>query len=137
LTRRFAAWFLAFGLLAGAASGAILVAQTPNQREISVTAKKYTYVVTDASGPEIRVKKNDLVKIVLTASDIPHSFTISDDNYRIDRRAEPGKPVTFQFRADKVGEFEIKCILTVDDRCAREMKGKLVVVDSKDDQPRR
>jgi heme/copper-type cytochrome/quinol oxidase subunit 2 len=118
---------LAFGLSLAVASGALLIAQQ-NKREISVTAKKYTYVVTDANGPEIRVKKDDLVTITLTASDIPHSFTISDDHYRIDRRAEPGKTVTFSFRADKVGEFEIRCTLTVDERCARDMKGKLVVV---------
>ena len=130
MTRRPTVWILAFGLLLAVASSALLVAQDPNKREISVTAKKYTYVV-DGAGPEIRVKQNDLVTIKLTAQDIPHSFTISDDHYRIDRRAEPGKTVTFQFRADKVGEFEIRCVLTVDDRCAREMRGKLVVVAAK------
>ena len=130
MTRRPIVWILAFGLLLAVASSALLVAQDPNKREISVTAKKYTYVV-DGAGPEIRVKQNDLVTIKLTAQDIPHSFTISDDHYRIDRRAEPGKTVTFQFRADKVGEFEIRCVLTVDDRCAREMRGKLVVVAAK------
>ena len=130
MTRRPIVWILAFGLLLAVSSSALLVAQDPNKREISVTAKKYTYVV-DGAGPEIRVKQNDLVTIKLTAQDIPHSFTISDDHYRIDRRAEPGKTVTFQFRADKVGEFEIRCVLTVDDRCAREMRGKLVVVAAK------
>jgi heme/copper-type cytochrome/quinol oxidase subunit 2 len=116
-------------------SSALLIAQ--NKRSISVTAKKYTYVVTDATGPEIRVKKDDLVTITLTSQDIPHSFTISDEHYRIDRRVEPGKPVTFSFRADTAGEFEIRCTLTVDERCARDMKGKLIVVDSKAGQPRR
>jgi len=130
MTRRPIVWILAFGLLLAVSSSALLVAQDPNKREISVTAKKYTYVV-DGAGPEIRVKQNDLVTIKLTAQDIPHSFTISDDHYRIDRRAEPGKTVTFQFRADKVGEFEIRCVLTVDDRCAREMRGKLIVVAAK------
>jgi len=130
MTRRPIVWILAFGLLLAVASSALLVAQDPNKREISVTAKQYTYVV-DGAGPEIRVKQNDLVTIKLTAQDIPHSFTISDDHYRIDRRAEPGKTVTFPFRADKVGEFEIRCVLTVDDRCAREMRGKLIVVAAK------
>ena len=131
MSRRPIAWILAVGLLIAVASSALAVAQAPNKRDISVTAKKYTYVVADASGPEIRVKKDDLVTINLTAADIAHSFTISDDHYRIDRRVEPGKTVTFQFRADKVGEFEIKCTLTVDDRCAREMKGKFIVVGPK------
>ena len=129
MTGRSRACIVAAGLLVAVASGAVLIAQQ-NKREISVTAKKYTYSVPDANGPEIRVSKNDLVTIALTASDIPHSFTISD-YYRIDRRAEPGKTVTFSFRADKVGEFEIRCTLTVDERCARDMKGKLIVVDGK------
>src|SRR5262245_39064613 len=104
MMQRPAAWFLALGLLVVVCSSALLVAQ--NKREISVTAKKYTYVVSDASGPEIRVKLNDLVTITLTSQDIPHSFTISDEHYRIDRRVEPGKPVTFSFRADKAGDFD-------------------------------
>ena len=135
MTHRPAAWFLIVGLVIAVSSSALLVAQ--NKRSISVVAKKYTYVVTDANGPEIRVKKDDLVTITLTSQDIPHSFTISDEHYRIDRRVEPGKPVTFQFRADAAGDFEIKCTLTIDDRCARDLKGKLLVVDSKADQPRR
>ena len=138
MTHRPIAWCLVLGLGAVVSSGALLVAQNaPNKRSISVAAKKYTYVVTDASGPEIRVKKDDLVTITLTSQDIPHTFTISDEHYRIDKRVEPGKPVTFQFRADTVGSFEIKCTLTIDDRCARDMKGTLIVVDNKTDQPRR
>lgn len=105
-----------------AVEGAIvLVAQ--NRRDISVTARKYSYRAGDSG--EIRVQKDDLVRITLSAEDIPHSFTI--DRYRISKRAEPGKPVTFEFRADQVGEFEIYCNLTIDERCAREMKGRLIV----------
>src|SRR5262245_32055703 len=115
MTRRPIAWILALGLLLVVTSGVMLIAH--NKRDIAVSAKKYTYVV-DGAGAEIRVKKDDLVTITLTAQDIAHSFTISDDHYRIDRRAEPGKPVTFSFRADKPGEFEIRCTLTVDERCA-------------------
>ena len=69
------------------------------------------------------------MNVVFTVSDIAHSFTISDDHYRIDHRAEPGKPTAFRFRADKAGVFEIRCTLTIDDRCQREMRGKLIVVE--------
>lgn len=72
----------------------------------------------------IEVHKDDLVKVTFTAVDIPHSVTI--DAYRISKRAAAGQSVTFEFRADKPGEFPIYCNLTADDRC-REMKGKLVV----------
>jgi heme/copper-type cytochrome/quinol oxidase subunit 2 len=128
-------WVVTAGLILAVVSGAALVAQS--KRDVSVTAKRYTYVVADARGPEIRVRQNDLVSITLTAVDIPHSFTISDDHYRIDRRAEKGKPVTFRFRADKAGEFEIRCTLTIDERCPREMRGKLIVAPPAGDQPRR
>jgi cytochrome c oxidase subunit II len=102
-----------------AVEGAIvLVAQ--NRRDISVTARKYNY-----GGDEIRVQKDDLVRVTFSAEDIPHSFTI--DAYRISKRAEPGKPVSFEFRADKPGTFEIYCNLTIDDQCAQKMKGRLVV----------
>ena len=96
----------------------VLVAQ--NRRDISVTARKYNY-----GGDGIRVQKDDLVRITFSVEDIPHSFTI--DAYRISKRAEPGKPASFEFRADRVGTFEIYCNLTIDDQCAQKMKGRLVV----------
>lgn len=123
--QRFPAWVLATALIMVVGLGAVIVAQS--RRDISVIGRKYTYVVSDEMEPEIHVKLNDLVSITFTADDIPHSFTIPDDHYRIDRRAEPGKPVTFQFRADKAGTFEIRCTLSLDPRCLREMKGKLIV----------
>ena len=107
-------------------SAAAVVAQS--KRDVSITGRKYTYVVSDTNSAEIRVQQDDLVNVVFSASDIAHSFTISDDHYRIDRRAEPGKPVAFRFRADKPGQFEIRCTLTIDDRCQREMRGRLTVV---------
>ena len=73
---------------------------------------------------ELSVNKDDLIKVTFTAVDIPHSFTI--DGYRIAKRAGAGQSVTFEFRADQAGEFEIYCNLAQDDRC-RHMKGKLVV----------
>lgn len=103
-----------------------VVAQS--KRDVSVSAKKYSYSVSDSNAPEIRVQQDDLVNITFSATDIAHSFTISDDHYRIDRRAEPGKPVSFRFRADKAGQFEIRCTLTIDDRCQRDMRARLIVV---------
>jgi nitrous oxide reductase len=105
-----------------AVEGAIvMVAQ--NRREISVSARKYSY--SAGGSGDIRVQKDDLVRITFSVEDIPHSFTI--DRYRISKRAEPGKPVSFEFRADQAGEFEIYCNLTIDEQCAQKMKGRLVV----------
>ena len=109
---------IGLGLTFAVEGAIVLVAQ--NRRDISVTARKYNY-----GGDEIRVQKDDLVRITFSVEDIPHSFTI--DAYRISKRAEPGKPASFEFRADKAGTFEIYCNLTIDDQCAQKMKGRLVV----------
>ncbi len=88
--------------------------------EVTVVARKYSF-----SPSRIEVDQDDIVKVTLRAADIAHSFTI-DDPYRISKRAAPGQPVTFQFRADRPGTFTYYCSLTSDERC-REMRGQLVV----------
>jgi heme/copper-type cytochrome/quinol oxidase subunit 2 len=95
------------------------LAQEQGRHEISLTAKRYEF-----SQPRIEVAVNDVVSITLVAEDIPHSFTI--DEYRISKRAAPGRPVTFEFRADKAGSFRFYCNLTIDEGC-RQMRGELVV----------
>jgi heme/copper-type cytochrome/quinol oxidase subunit 2 len=124
-SRRAPFWILAVVLFAVVSSTAFVVRQA--KHDLQVTGRKYAYVVAGTQGSEIRVRKDDLVTVTFSTEDIPHSFTISDDHYRIDRRAERGKPVTFRFRADKAGEFDIRCTLTIDERCLRDMKGKLIV----------
>ena len=124
-TQSFRFWSLVAALVTLVATGATAVEQS--KREVTVVGRKYTYDVADADGPVIRVRVDDLVNVTFSVSDIAHTFTISDDHYRIDKRAEPGKPVTFGFRASDVGEFEIRCTLSVDARCAKEMRGRLIV----------
>ncbi len=106
--------------------GASLVVAVQAKRDFTVSARKYAYRVSGNDAAEIHVQQDDLVRITFSAEDIPHSFSIDDDHYRISRRAEPGQPVVFEFRADKPGRFEIRCKLTMDERC-REMLGWLVV----------
>jgi len=84
-----------------------------------VTARRYTFTPS-----RIAVKQGDILRITLVAEDIAHSFTL--DEYRISKRAAPGRNVTFEFRADRAGRFVSYCNLTVDERC-REMRGELVV----------
>lgn len=110
-------------LAAVVAGGVAVVAQA--KRDFSISARKYAYRVSGSDGAEIRVRQDDLVRITFSAEDIPHSFTI--DDYRISKRAEPGKPVTFEFRADRPGTFPIYCNLSIDERCRRELKGTLTV----------
>jgi heme/copper-type cytochrome/quinol oxidase subunit 2 len=117
------------GLPVGALVIAVLAAnagaRAQSKKDFAVVAHKYGYQV-DGNGAEIHVQQDDLVRITFTTDDIPHSFTLEDETYRIMRRAEPGKPVTFEFRADKAGRFPFKCTLTADERC-KEMQGWLVV----------
>jgi heme/copper-type cytochrome/quinol oxidase subunit 2 len=113
--------FVAVALLLAAAlvSAVASLAQEQGRHEFTLTAKRYAF-----SQPRIEVAANDVVKITLVSEDIPHTFTI--DEYRISKRAAPGRPVTFEFRADKAGTFPFYCHLTIDEGC-REMRGELVV----------
>ena len=112
-------------LTAVIAGGLALAAQA--RREFVVSAHRYGYQVSGSNAAEIRVHLGDLVRVTFSAEDVPHTFTIEDDHYRISRRAEPGRPVTFDFRADKPGRFEIFCNLSNDPRCPRETRGVLIV----------
>ena len=119
---------LAVLVAAASLSGDALVrAQAPVT--FTVTATKGDYTVKGSDKKEIRVNAGDLVRITFDAEDIPHSFTTVETSahYRIDRRAEPGKPVTFEFRADRAGIVAIICKLTLDPEC-KDMKLDLVVV---------
>jgi len=115
--RRAAASLLLVAAFAWAAGTGF--AQEQGRREVTVVAKKFAF-----SPSRIEVTANDVLRITLVAEDIPHSFTI--DEYRIAKRAAPGNPVTFEFRADRAGTFRFYCSLTNDDGC-RDMQGELVV----------
>jgi len=106
-------------LVAGVCSGDSGFAQEQGRLDLVLTARRYTF-----SQSRIDVRLNDVVKITLVAEDIPHTFTV--DEYRIAKRAAPGTPVTFEFRADRAGTFPFYCNLTIDEGC-REMRGELVV----------
>lgn len=116
------------------AAGAFLPLTGPvvadqGRREFEVVARKYAYRVSGSNSAEIRVSQNDLVRIVLSTEDIPHSFDIEDtqgSHYRIMKRADPGKPVAFDFRADTAGRFRFYCSLTIDDGC-KNMQGLFIV----------
>lgn len=88
-------------------------------REINVRADGFAF-----SPSRIEVQKDEIVKVTFTAVDMPHSFTL--DGYRIAKRAGQGQTVTFEFRADRPGDFPFVCNLTQDDRC-KSMRGQLVV----------
>jgi len=108
-------------VLVAALSGGIAASQEqgPTRRPFTVTASRYKFVPA-----RIEVNEGDLVQLKLRTTDIAHSLTI--DGYRISKRVNPGKPVTFEFRADHPGTFPFSCTLQIDEGCAR-MRGELVV----------
>lgn len=101
-----------------------LVAQA--KRDFEVSAKKFRFTVSGTNAPEIRVSQDDLVRITLSSEDVPHSFTLPD--YRIQKRVEPGRAVTFEFRAERAGRFDFHCSLTNDNCREQGMAGTLIVV---------
>ncbi len=115
---------LGIALIMCVASAVGLVAQA--KRDFEVSARKFRFTISGTDAQEIRVTQDDLVKITLSAGDVPHSFTVPD--YRIQKRVEPGRDVSFDFRAEKVGRFEFFCSLTNDSCRERGMVGALIVV---------
>lgn len=95
------------------------VAAQERVRTVDVRARRYAFTPST-----IEVKQDELVRVVFTTDDVPHSFTI--DAYRIAKRAGPGRPVTFEFRASAAGRFTYYCNLKSEDGC-RGMRGTLVV----------
>jgi nitrosocyanin len=57
---------------------------------------------------EIRVKKGEKIKIVLTAKDMMHDFTIDELGVK-SPVAKAGETVMVEFTADKTGTYEYYC----------------------------
>jgi heme/copper-type cytochrome/quinol oxidase subunit 2 len=104
----------------------VALAATAAAQDQGPTAKPFAVVMAHYAfdPPRLEVNQDDLVKIELRAGDIAHSMTI--DAYRIAKRVDAGRSVTFEFRADRAGTFPYYCNLQIDDRC-RRMRGELVV----------
>jgi len=105
-------------LIGGVTPGA---AQDDSRREIAIVARDSGF-----QPARLDVRLNDLVKVTFTAVDGPHSFNI--DAYRIAKRARPGHPAVFEFRADRAGTFPFYCNLSeTNGGGAHDMRGELIV----------
>jgi heme/copper-type cytochrome/quinol oxidase subunit 2 len=93
--------------------------QAPNRREFDLTASNYRF-----TPDRVEVKQDELVKLTVRSTDVAYSVTI--DEYRVSKRVPAGGEVTFEFRADRAGEFPFYSNLTSDSRHST-MKGQLVV----------
>jgi cytochrome c oxidase subunit 2 len=89
------------------------------RRTFAITARRFEFA------PEvIDVRRNDVVRLTISSTDIAHSFTV--DAYRIQKRIPAGGSVTFEFRADEVGRFPFYCSMRADPGC-ENMTGELIV----------
>ena len=66
--------------------------------EIAITAKKYSFTPN-----VIRVKKDDQVKLVITAVDAEHGFKL--EAFQIEKKLKKGEVTSIEFIADKRGTF--------------------------------
>jgi heme/copper-type cytochrome/quinol oxidase subunit 2 len=99
---------------------AVTSAGAQAKRDFTVEASKCAF-----SPARIEVVQDDLVHVTFSATDAPHSFVI--EAYRIAKRAEPGKPVSFDFSATQAGPFKYYSNLSNDEACGKRMEGELVV----------
>jgi cytochrome c oxidase subunit 2 len=91
----------AAALLAGSA----FLAERPlagEDNEIGVTARKYEF-----SPSEIKAKRGDHIRLVITALDRSHGFKL--EAFHVDQKLSKGEPVTVEFTADKTGTFPFEC----------------------------
>ena len=89
------------------------------EQVINIEAGSFYY-----SQKEIRVKKGQTVKIVLTAKDMMHDFNI--DELEVDGPIiKAGESTTIEFVADRVGEFEYYC--SVGQHRQNGQVGKLII----------
>jgi heme/copper-type cytochrome/quinol oxidase subunit 2 len=112
-------------LIAGPAASRVFASaragqeQMPNRREFDLTASNYRF-----TPDHLEVKQDELVKLTVRSTDVTYSLTI--DEYRVSKRVPAGGEVTFEFRADRPGEFPFYSNLTSDSR-HKTMKGQLIV----------
>ncbi len=103
-------------LTAGSASGR---AQDEQRKHVTITATEGGYEPS-----QLDVRQDQILAITFVAKDRPHSLNI--DAYRIAKRAEPGTPANFEFRAERAGSFPYYCNLSAGGR-THEMRGELLV----------
>ena len=105
--------------------------QTLSQNETVTTQPESSVVAISVEGGsfyfkpnEIRVKKDQKVKIVLSSIDTTHNFVI--DEFNIATETISGSQTTeVEFTPDKTGTFEFYC--SIGNHRVMGMKGKLIV----------
>lgn len=80
-------------------------AGAPAERHVQLDARMFAF-----EPGRVRVGLGDRVTITLLSEDVVHGVYV--DGYGVDIEAEPGKPATASFVADKPGKFRFRCSVT-------------------------
>jgi cytochrome c oxidase subunit 2 len=95
--------------------------QAPEPRVIEIVAKRFAFVPS-----RIEVTEGETVRLVVRSADGMHGFQIK--KFKVSEEVPRGsEPVTIEFTANAIGEFEIACSAF----CGKgheDMRGKLVVL---------
>jgi heme/copper-type cytochrome/quinol oxidase subunit 2 len=111
---------IALGLLLVVPVDGLPQGERERRTQVTITAGEHGY-----EPARLEIRRDEIVAVTLVAKDGPHSFNV--DAYRIAKRAEPGRPVHFEFRAEHEGRFPYYCNLTGSSGRPHEMRGELVV----------
>ncbi len=91
----------------------------PEAVHIQVTSHKYAF-----EPAVIHVKKGQNVTLEISTTDVQHGFAVEE--LGIDESIQKGKPALVNFKADKAGEFKVKCSIICGPGHDR-MQGKIIV----------
>ena len=108
-------------LYVGVSAAPTAARQDPEPRVVEVVAKRFAFVPS-----RIEVTEGETVRLVVRSGDGIHGIEIKKFKIAEEVR-RGGTPVTIEFTANAVGEFEISC----SEFCGKgheDMRGKLVVL---------
>jgi cytochrome c oxidase subunit II len=91
----------------------------PEAVHIQVTSHKYAF-----EPAVIYVKKGQDVTLEISTTDVQHGFAVEE--LGIDESIQKGKPALVNFKADKAGEYKVKCSIICGPGHDR-MQGKIIV----------
>lgn len=91
----------------------------PDAVHILVSSHKYAF-----EPAVIHVKKGQDVVLEISTTDVQHGFAVEE--LGIDESIQKGRPALVSFRADKAGEYKVKCSIICGPGHDR-MEGKIIV----------
>ena len=106
-------------MLSSALCSARPLTDPPAQREIKVSARKFTF-----TPKTITVARGERIRLVITSEDVDHGFAIKE--FGIDQEIKAKETKVIELNPDKEGRYQFACSVFCGDGHA-EMIGELVV----------